>query len=66
MTWLGSVLNRERAHKLDAAITARVCDEEAYTWQCPRCGNGLHLVAEHAFSQLWECSKCGYSKVVKQ
>jgi ribosomal protein S27AE len=39
---------------------------EGKTYGCPRCGNTLLLVAEHAFAELWECAQCGYSKQVKQ
>lgn len=41
-------------------------EPEGKTYQCPRCGNTLFLVAEHAFAELWECAQCGYSKQVKQ
>lgn len=36
------------------------------TWQCPRCGYPLMLIAEHAFSEVYECKQCGYMKQVKQ
>jgi len=41
-------------------------EPQGQTWQCPRCGSPLDMVAEHAFAELWECAQCGYSKVVKQ
>jgi ribosomal protein S27AE len=56
-------MNAARAKVEDA----KVMDEpQGKTWQCPRCGNPLDLVAEHAFLELWECAQCGYSKKVKQ
>lgn len=60
-------MNRKRAHEHDAATTTRVKDEPiGETWQCPRCGYTLDLVAEHAFLELWECAQCGYAKKVKK
>jgi ribosomal protein S27AE len=41
-------------------------EPQGEVWQCPRCGNPLDMVAEHAFMELWECAQCGYEKKVKQ
>ena len=41
-------------------------EPQGQTYQCPRCGAPLLLVAEHAFMELWECPRCGYNKRVKQ
>lgn len=30
------------------------------TYQCPRCGYPLLLIAEHALVELYECKQCGY------
>ena len=51
----------------DAAPTARVLDEPVgSTWQCPRCGNPLDIVATSAYQDLWECAQCGYTRALKQ
>lgn len=41
-------------------------EPQGKTYQCPRCGSPLDLIAEHAFQELWECAQCGYAKKVKQ
>jgi len=63
---LDRMFQRMKARQ-EAELTAKTQDEpQGKTWQCPRCGNPLDMLAEHAFAQLWECAQCGYSKVVKQ
>lgn len=68
-------MNRIRARQSDTVPTTETCYEHetkcmdeptGKTWQCPRCGNPLDMIAEHAFMELWECAQCGYTKRVKQ
>lgn len=58
--WIGGPMNEARAKLEDA----KVMDEpQGKTYQCPRCGAPLDMIAEHAHAELWECARCGFDKL---